>query len=397
MLADAQVKAVAEGTVGYQAIDSKRLIDKHYASIARYALDQDPKALALDAKQQAAFESKYGVKWSTCVESSKVLNAGEAMKRMPGVNAAAFEAKWRTHGPTKLGPGLYVSKLEAEDMYVLNGFYPAQREKFTSPGANVLWFVVSWAEADLTWADFRGKVIGATDPTKAPATSIRGVILAQWKELGLASQPNMSENGVHASAGPLEGLAERVVWTGANMAYCSLGTQLLAAGVSEDEVKRLMLNPVVTIGARTAPVFDLLEDVQSTEAIKQIKEIPVTPTTGPAKVGPSAPMKPATKLPPATTARKSQQAVASVGAIPAGQLFTPEERRVLEHNQITLKIENEKYLLGHPEIHAVLSTAIKAVLKHQPEDPVAFLEDYICNNDLHAVYKEYCLRRKSEY
>ena len=68
--------------------------------------------------------------------------------------------------------------------------------KGTTPGATAVWFVVAWAEEDLTWADFRAKVIGG----------LRVAILRDWQALGLSS----SENGVHASAGPLEGLAERL-------------------------------------------------------------------------------------------------------------------------------------------------------------------------------------------
>lgn len=76
------------------------------------------------------------------------------------------------------------------------------------------------------------QIIGATNPTAAQPGSVRQKILADWQgepsascamhdqytqqrwcgaALGLASEPNTGDNGVHASAGPLEGLRERMV------------------------------------------------------------------------------------------------------------------------------------------------------------------------------------------
>ncbi len=42
----------------------------------------------------------------------------------------------------------------------------------------------------LAWSDFRGKVLGPTDPAAAPAGSLRGQILAKWQDLGLKQVPN---------------------------------------------------------------------------------------------------------------------------------------------------------------------------------------------------------------
>lgn len=54
----------------------------------------------------------------------------------------------------------------------------------------------------------------AADPTQAVAGSLRRQILDNWKELGLQSEPNVGDNGVHASASPFEALAERMNWVG---------------------------------------------------------------------------------------------------------------------------------------------------------------------------------------
>ena len=64
--------------------------------------------------------------------------------------------------------------------------------------------------------------------TKRPPTPAA----EQWKELGLKSEPNVGDNGVHASASPLEGLAERMNWVGAKLQTderCGLSVPILEA------------------------------------------------------------------------------------------------------------------------------------------------------------------------
>ena len=53
-------------------------------------------------------------------------------------------------------------------------------------------------------------------PTLVPATaepgSLRQAIFANWRSLGLKAEPDVGDNGVHASASPFEALAERLNW-----------------------------------------------------------------------------------------------------------------------------------------------------------------------------------------
>merc|ERR1712014_474259 len=113
-----------------------------------------------------------------------------------------------------------------------NGFFMSMRSAFTVPGKCIHYYSVEWDEKDLSWEDFRGKVLGPTDPAEAPADSLRGKILADWEKLGLQSVPNVGDNGVHASASPFEGLAERMNWLSTPLAQDAYATALLGAGVS---------------------------------------------------------------------------------------------------------------------------------------------------------------------
>ena len=60
------------------------------------------------------------------------------------------------------------------------------RGKFTAPGTSIHYYVVEFDPAKLSWADFRGAVLGPTDPANAPADALRGIIAAGWEGLGLA-------------------------------------------------------------------------------------------------------------------------------------------------------------------------------------------------------------------
>merc|ERR1719343_1928475 len=121
----------------------------------------------------------------------------------------------------------------------------SMRSKFTQPGTEIFYYSVEWDPAKLAWADFRGKVLGPTDPAEAPKDSLRGEILAKWKDLGLTSEPNTGDNGVHASASPFEALAERVNWLGTPISDDFYGKALLAVGVPLSTIEFWCSNPDV--------------------------------------------------------------------------------------------------------------------------------------------------------
>merc|ERR1719240_2539488 len=92
----------------------------------------------------------------------------------------------------KFGGGFYCGLVEMsgkKPIYVFNGFFMTMRSAFTAPGRSIHYYTVEWDESNLSWEDFRGKVLG------------------DWKALGLKSEPNVGDNGVHASASPFEAMA----------------------------------------------------------------------------------------------------------------------------------------------------------------------------------------------
>ena len=131
-----------------------------------------------------------------------------------------------------------------------------------------------WNPAELTWEDFRGKVLGATDPSQAAEDSLRRTILDRYEALGLTSKPNTGDNGVHGSASPLEALAERVNWTGAKVQFDYFGAALEAAGIPAETVAAWAEDPQVELpwGGKGS-LFDAVEDLDSEESIRTLAAI----------------------------------------------------------------------------------------------------------------------------
>jgi len=174
-----------------------------------------------------------------------------------------------------------VQAQEKESIFVINGFYMAMREKFTKPSASIYYYLVEWDPAKLSWEDFRGKVLGATDPSTAADGSLRKEIFAKWQPLGLASEPNVGDNGVHASASPFEALAERLNWMGASLEEDPFGKAMIAAGIPKATIMEWTKDPQVPFEGKKASLFDLLEDLDYGECLTKAQQIAGVPVTKP--------------------------------------------------------------------------------------------------------------------
>ena len=86
-------------------------------------------------------------------------------------------------------------------------------------------------------------VLGPTDPAKAPATSLRGMLFADWEKLGLEAAPNTTDNGVHASASPFEALAERLNWMKASLKDDAFGKAMLDSGIPKETIMAWTKDP----------------------------------------------------------------------------------------------------------------------------------------------------------
>jgi len=96
----------------------------------------------------------------------------------------------------------------------------------------------------------------------------------RYEEFGLADKPNKGDNGVHASASPFEGLAEKSNWLNKNIEEDAFGKALIDAGVSKDVIVEWSVDPRVELpeGGKGS-VFDALEDMNAEACLAKLVEL----------------------------------------------------------------------------------------------------------------------------
>jgi len=269
------IKITSEGDLTSDVIDKKKLIDQHYYAIASKATLLKPSELNIPNDK---FQKQFGISWEQAKPNA--YNALDACEKL-GCDSEELNKLWgackKNDKLAKLGGGFYcglVEKPGKEPIYVFNAFFMSMRSQFTAPGRSIHYYTVEWEEKDLPWEDFRGKVLGQTDPKTSPPGSLRRKILDDWKQLGLSSEPNVGDNGVHASASPFEALCERMNWLSVRCgkdAYCK---NLLKAGVTEETIKAWSMDPQVKLETgKKGSVWDSLEDLNATACLEKTKKL----------------------------------------------------------------------------------------------------------------------------
>ena len=253
-----------------------------------------PDMISLSEEAANAFKEKYEETFEAALTAGKVMNAKDAMDKLEDKDGRGVAAVWEAgfqKGHLKVAPGVYLAacmyKMDVNDegdpigmpaeegedgveqCYLVNGFYGGLRQSFTAEDASISYFVVGFTSDKVSWAKFRNEVIGSTDPSTAPGISIRGKLFKSFDSLGLEEQPTVSLNGVHASAGSIEGLKERMVWLGLVPDNDPFGARLLEVvwGGKTSMVEQFLANETVEFAGKKAPIFVLTENKDSIEAL----------------------------------------------------------------------------------------------------------------------------------
>jgi len=270
------VRIVKKGSLKSEVIDKKKLIDNHYYAIASKATILKPNQLNVPADK---FKGQFGIEWQAALDSGKVFNAMDGCEYL-GIDADQLDKLWgetkKAGKLIKFGGGFYCADIthEGKQAYIFNGFFMSMRAAYVEPGKSIFFYVVEWNPAKLSWADFRSNVCGPTDPSEAPADSLRGAVFAKWEELGLSAKPDTGNNAIHASASPFEGLAERMNWLNYSLDRDLFGAALTEAGVPPKTIREWAKDPQVDVGdGKMGSLYDALEDMDADDCLKKASDL----------------------------------------------------------------------------------------------------------------------------
>jgi hypothetical protein len=253
-------------------IGRHRIAEQHYGVINQVS-EQGERALSQEAREKLAADFP-----DVKAGRYQLLGGHEFLRRYPFFTPealAVFHDNLENH---KLAPGTHCVKAVVRGAQVLlfNGFHPEQLLYFTTPGTVILALIV---RSRASWKSIRQELAGATNPARAAAGSIRGALYQRRQELGLA-EVSSGRNGVHVSAGPLEGMVEvcRYVSNFDDPARViqpedtTFGWLLRRSGFDAAAVRRLAGNPTVEHGGRRVSLFDLTEELDAAPALERIRE-----------------------------------------------------------------------------------------------------------------------------
>lgn len=252
-LKDNKVKTGAVRLMNGPYLGRYHIMEQHYGVINRASRLGEK---ALSAPTRAKLEKD-------CPGFDRVMGAHEFVEQFPEISPFALNVMTDTLGTKKVAGGKYYFMLNVggERIVVLNPFHPQQIAHYTQPGKAILIFE---CQTDTDWEVLRSDMTGSTDPTRAAEGSIRKTLLEKKDKLGLRDVSTAS-NGVHCSAGPLEGMVEfcRFFSDHAKKQHISpveapFGHLLGEHGVSEKTVLELADNPI--LGGDGDYAFNITEE-----------------------------------------------------------------------------------------------------------------------------------------
>ena len=288
-LKHAGIRITDQGDISADEMKTQHLMEVQYGAMAHKAVHGSPSDLIVPERGQHAFEHMFGETWDAAIQTGRVYNAKDAAIKL-GLDAKGMQQAWsklqRGTNLLKFGRGFYCGQVSSqyyddkETIYVINGFYLSMRAEYCTPGAKIHWYTVSWPSEALSWSDFRTEIIGATDPAVAPTGSIRGILYDRYAKLGLPTKPTTGQNGVHASASPVDALLERSNWLGQTIPDDPFGKGLLAAGVPLDAILQWKTDPQVTVEGttsegKTISVFETLENLDADTSLETVSKISI--------------------------------------------------------------------------------------------------------------------------
>jgi len=259
-LSSAGVSFGAVRILGGDYLEKHNLMVEHYGVISKISKE------GLSAISEQATEKLHTDFKELLTAGAEVLGGHQFLKVQPQFNAFSLLALNDNLGTKRLAGGTYamVVKVLGKPYILLNPFHAYQLVPYCTSGHAI---IAIEGLSKLPWADLRQKICGVTDPKLAEEGSIRNLLLKNREALGLGDV-DKGTNGVHMSAGPLEGMvelqrfftdheasADRLSFT--DLAFGSL---LVHKGLKPERVAALAKNPDLDVEGKKVSAFDLTEE-----------------------------------------------------------------------------------------------------------------------------------------
>lgn len=248
----------------------RRIMEAHYGVI--HALSRR----GAEALSEAAWKAFAEVFSEQASDRERILGGHQFIEKHREVSPFALSLLATNVGFTKLGSGCYCTKLfvRGHDYFVLNAFHPYQLEHYVSAGKSI---VVIEIASERPVAELRRLLAGATDPQRAAVNSIRWSIAQTRQGLGMR-EVNINRNGIHLSAGPLEGMVEVIRFFGSTIEKGELtweatafGQLLGQEGFEPGQIRDLAMNPTLKHEGQRLSAFDLTEERDARDAVSLLR------------------------------------------------------------------------------------------------------------------------------
>ncbi len=251
--------------VSGKALEDAEIMNRHYGFINEMSRRASE---AVSADDRAKIERLLGVS----LDEYRVYGGHEFLKSDGSYTPQSRNELWQSRGKTsKVRGGFYVQAFDTdgEKFVLVNAFHPVQLSHFTEPSRRIALMLV---HSDTDWSTLRNDLIGATDPEKAAAGSIRRTLYESPARYGFDSV-GIGNNGVHLSAGPYEGAFEILNFLGRLVNFDVQAQppliirKLQDAGLSLEQALAATTNPTIQKDGKTTDLFGATEDVNTEDAV----------------------------------------------------------------------------------------------------------------------------------
>jgi len=258
-LTSAGVQLGAVRVVGGKYLDQHDIMVQHYGVISKISKE------GLAAISDTAKEVLHKTFAEELKAGAEVFGGHQFLAKFKQFNPYTLLIVNDNLGTTRLAGGTYLMKIKVlgKPYLVLNPFHSFQLVPYTTPGNAIIVFE---GLSTLSWADLRNKLAGVTDPSAALPGSVRNQFLVNKAALGL-KDVDKGSNGIHLSAGPLEGLVELQRFfsdhdSKKHIPYGSFafGAYLKSKGASDETISKFASNPDFIKDGKKVSLFDLTEE-----------------------------------------------------------------------------------------------------------------------------------------